>query len=248
MPDHAEPMTVDDGTDDPERILVVTAHPDDVDFAAAGSVAVWTDRGVEVSYCIVTDGDAGGSDRSISRAEMAAIRREEQLQAARAVGVDDVTFLGFPDGRVTAGLELRAAITRVIRTVRPGRVVAQSPERNWARIYASHPDHLAAGEAAACAVYPDARNPFAFPELLEEGLTEHTVPELWIMATERANRVVDATDAYDRKLTALRSHVSQVGAGDHLDDLLSGWMGGTASAAGLPPGRMAEAFHVVDTA
>ena len=248
MPDHAEPMTVDNGSDDPERILVVTAHPDDVDFGAAGSVAVWTGRGIDVSYCIVTDGDAGGSDQSLPRAEMAAIRREEQLQAARTVGVDDVTFLGFPDGRVTASLELRAAISRVIRLVRPDRVVSQSPERNWERIYASHPDHLATAEAAACAVYPDARNPFAFPELLDEGLEPHTVPELWIMATERANRVVDATDAYDRKLTALKSHRSQVGDGGHLDELLRNWMTGTALAAGLPEGRLAEAFHVVNTA
>ena len=241
-------MTVDDGTDDAGRILVVTAHPDDVDFGAAGSVATWTARGVEVSYCIATDGDAGGSDHSITRAEMAAIRREEQLAAARAVGVDDVTFLGFADGRVTPSLELRAAISRVIRRIRPDRVIAQSPERNWERIYASHPDHLATAEAAACAVYPDARNPFAFPELLEEGLEPHTVPELWIMATERANRVVDATDVYPRKLAALKSHVSQVGDGEHLDELLRGWMSGTALAAGLPDGRLAEAFHVVQTA
>ena len=243
-----EPMAVDDGSADVERILVVTAHPDDVDFGAAGSVATWTGRGIEVSYCIATDGDAGGSDQSISRAEMATIRREEQLQAARTVGVTDVTFLGFADGRVTASLELRSAISRVIRRIRPDRVVAQSPERNWGRIYASHPDHLATGEAAACAVYPDARNPFAFPELLAEGLEAHTVPELWVMATERANRVVDATDAYPMKLAALKSHASQVGDGAHLDELLTGWMGGTALAAGLPEGRLAEAFHVVNTA
>lgn len=242
------PITIDDGLNDPERILVVTAHPDDVDFGAAGSVATWTARGIEVSYCIATDGDAGGSDHSITRAEMAAIRREEQLAAARAVGVTDVTFLGFPDGRVTPSLELRAAISRVIRIVRPDRVVAQSPERNWTRIYASHPDHLATGEAAACAVYPDARNPFAFPELLAEGLEPHTVPELWVMATERINRVVDATDVYHHKLEALRSHTSQVGNGEHLDELLQGWMSGTAAAAGLPEGRLAEAFHVVHTA
>ena len=247
MPDRSEPLTIDDGTDDVSRILVVTAHPDDVDFGAAGSVATWTGRGIDVSYCIATDGDAGGSDHSITRAEMAAIRREEQLEAARAVGVTDVTFLGLPDGRVTASLELRAAITRVIRSVRPGRVVTQSPERNWARIYASHPDHLATGEAAACAVYPDARNPFAFPELLEEGYEPHTVPELWIMATERADRAVDATEHFDLKLAALRSHRSQVGEGDHLRDLLTNWMSGTALAAGLPDGRLAEAFHVVSS-
>ena len=248
MSERVEPLTVDDGSEDVGRVLVVTAHPDDVDFGAAGSVATWTGRGIEVAYCIATDGDAGGSDHSITRAEMAAIRREEQLAAARAVGVTDVTFLGFPDGRVTASLELRAAITRVIRLVRPDRVVCQSPERNWERIYASHPDHLATAEATACAVYPDARNPFAFPELLAEGLDEHTVPEMWIMATERANRVVDASDVYPQKLAALRSHKSQVGEGEHLDELLRGWMGGTALAAGLPEGRLAEAFHVVSTA
>jgi LmbE family N-acetylglucosaminyl deacetylase len=243
-----QPLLVGAGIEGMERILVVTAHPDDVDFAAAGSVAVWTQAGIDVAYCIATDGDAGGSDRSISRSEMAVIRRREQTEAAAKVGVTDVTFLGFPDGRLLPDLELRCAISRVIRRFRPDRVVAQSPERNWARIYASHPDHLAAGEAALCAVYPDARNPFAFPELLEEGLEPHTVPELWVMATERADRVVDATAAFGRKLAALRSHRSQVGEGEHLEDLLTNWMSGTALAAGLPEGRLAEAFHVVDSA
>jgi LmbE family N-acetylglucosaminyl deacetylase len=240
-----QPLAVGAGLEGVERILVVMAHPDDVDFGAAGSVALWSDSGIEVAYCIATDGDAGGSDRSISRADMAAIRQREQREAAEVVGVSDVTFLGFPDGRLYADLELRKAITREIRRVRPDRVVTQSPERNWARIYASHPDHLAAGEAAICAVYPDARNPFAFPELLEEGLEPHTVPELWIMATERADRVVDTTEYFEAKLAALRSHRSQVGDGDHLSDLLTNWMSGTALAAGLPDGRLAEAFHVV---
>jgi LmbE family N-acetylglucosaminyl deacetylase len=241
-------MTVGAGTDGVERILVVTAHPDDVDFGAAGSVAVWTTAGVEVAYCIATDGDAGGSDTSIPRPEMAALRRQEQTEAARIVGVTDVTFLGFPDGRVMPDLDLRRAIAGSIRRFRPDRVVAQSPERNWARIYASHPDHLATGEAAACAVYPDARNPFAFPELLEQGLEPHAVPEMWIMATERADRAIDATEHFDRKLAALRSHRSQVGDGADLDGLLRSWMSGTALAAGLPDGRLAEAFHVVATA
>ena len=164
MPDsHFLPsLTADAGTEDIERILVVTAHPDDVDFGVAGSVAAWTDAAVDVAYCIATDGDAGGSDRSVSRADMAVLRREEQTEAAKVVGVTDVTFLGFPDGRLQPDLALRRAISGVIRRFRPDRVVAQSPERNWSRIYASHPDHLAAGEAAICAVYPDARNPFAF--------------------------------------------------------------------------------------
>jgi len=201
-----------------------------------------------VAYCIATDGDAGGSERTVSRADMAATRPREQRAAAAEVGVTDVTFLGYPDGRLTPTLDLRRDISRVIRRFRPDRVVAQSPERNWARVFASHPDHLAAGEAAACAVYPDARNPFAHPELLEvEGLEPHIVPELWIMATERADRVVDATAQFDRKLAALRSHRSQVGDGAHLQQLLRSWMAGTALAAGMPDGRLAEAFHVVHT-
>jgi LmbE family N-acetylglucosaminyl deacetylase len=201
-----------------------------------------------VAYCIVTDGDAGGSDRTISRAEMADIRRREQREAAAHVGVTDVTFLGYPDGRLTPSLDLRRDISRVIRQFRPDRVVTQSPERNWERIYASHPDHLAAGEATASAVYPDARNPFAHPELLDEGLEPHTVPELWMMATKRPDRVVDVTEQFDLKLAALRSHRSQVGDGDHLEGLLRDWMSGFARAAGLPEGRLAEGFQVVNTA
>ena len=134
------------GSEGVGRILVVTAHPDDVDFGAAGTVATWTAAGIEVAYCIATDGDAGGSDRSVSRADVAALRREEQTDAAKAVGVSDITFLGFPDGRLEADLALRRAISRVIRQFRPDRVVCQSPERNWMAIYASHPDHMAAGE------------------------------------------------------------------------------------------------------
>jgi LmbE family N-acetylglucosaminyl deacetylase len=132
--------------------------------------------------------------------------------------------------------------------VRPQRVVTHSPERNYARIYASHPDHLAVGEAALCAVYPDARNPFTHTELLaDEGLAEWAVPEVWLMATE-ADRWVDVTDTYDAKLSALRAHVSQTAHMDDLDDRIRGWLTAQATAAGLPDGRLAEAFRVVDTA
>ena len=149
-------------------MLVVTAHPDDVDFGTAGTVAAFTRAGLEVTYCIATNGDAGGSDRAMSRADMAALRQGEQRAAAAEVGVTDVRFLGHPDGRLLPTIELRRDISRVIRQVRPERVLCPSPERRWDFIYASHPDHLAAGEAAVCAVYPDARNPFAHPELLAD--------------------------------------------------------------------------------
>ena len=233
---------------DPERILVVTAHPDDVDFGVAGSVATWTAAGIEVTYCIVTDGDAGGSDVELPRDEMARIRRAEQVAAGAVVGVHDVRFLGYPDGRLAPTLELRRDISRVIRQVQSRRVVTQSPDRFWDRIYASHPDHLAAGEAAVCAVYPDARNPFAHRELLEgEGLEPWTVAELWLMAHRDVDVHVDTTDVIDKKVAALRCHASQLAEPAAMDGMMREWGALVAARVGLPEGRTAEAFKAVDT-
>jgi LmbE family N-acetylglucosaminyl deacetylase len=231
------------------RALVVTAHPDDVDFGAAGTVSTWTAGGVEVVYCICTDGDAGGFDPAVDRADIPGIRRAEQEAAAKAVGVHDVRFLGYPDGRLHATVELRRDISRVIRQVRPQRVLIQSPERNGARVGASHPDHLAAGAAAMAAVYPDARNPFAHPELLaDEGLEEWAVAETWVMAHPENNHHVDITDLFDVKLAALRAHASQTAHMDGLEARLREWFGASAVAAGLAEGRLAERFFVVSTA
>jgi LmbE family N-acetylglucosaminyl deacetylase len=227
------------------RVLIVTAHPDDVDFGTAGTVAAFTKAGLEVTYCIATDGDAGGSDRAVSRADMAVIRRREQRAAAAEVGVTDVRFLGHPDGRLQPTIELRRDISRVIRQVKPERVLAQSPERRWDFIFASHPDHLAAGEATVCAVYPDARNPFAHPELLEEeGLEPWTVNELWIVGVPGSNMAVETTSTIDRKVAALLRHPSQIhdaaGVTARVMD------GGRAAGreAGLPDGSTAELFRV----
>ena len=164
-----------------KQILVITAHPDDVDFSAAGTIARWTDAGIKVSYCVVTDGDAGGYDPAIPRDEIPALRRAEQTAAASAVGVSDLRFLGYPDGLVEATIGLRRDLARVIRQVRPDRVLCPTPERNYIRMPPSHPDHRAVGSAALDAVYPDARNPFTFPELLaDEGLEAWTVREVWM--------------------------------------------------------------------
>jgi len=235
--------------DEVERVLVVTAHPDDVDFGAAGSVARWVDAGAEVAYCIVTDGDAGGFDPTVPRAEIPVIRRAEQTAAAKAVGVSDLAFLGYPDGRLELSLDLRRDISREIRRLRPRRVVVQSPQRSYARIYASHPDHLVAGEAAICAVYPDARNPFAHVELLaDEGLEAWTVEEVLIMGGAESDVFVDITETFDRKLEALLSHVSQHQDPDALHERMRGWGQMNAAAGGLPEGRVAEAFRYVSTA
>jgi LmbE family N-acetylglucosaminyl deacetylase len=230
-----------------ERILVVTAHPDDVDFGAAGSVATWTDQGIDVSYCICTDGDAGGADTGVPRHEMPKLRREEQTKAAAVVGVSDLHWLGFPDGMLESTLELRKAIARVIRIVRPDRVVCQSPERLLSRIYASHPDHLAAGDATISAVYPDSRNAWSFPELLDQGHAPHTVPELWLMAREQPNVFVDTTTAIDRKVEALLCHRSQMPDPDRMPELIKGWARAMAERAGFGPDRYAEGFERVET-
>jgi LmbE family N-acetylglucosaminyl deacetylase len=201
------------------RVLVVAAHPDDVDFGSAGTIATWADDGLEVSYCIVTD----------------------------------VEFLGYPDGRLTVSLELRRDLTRVIRQRRPDRMMIPSPHRDLRNVYVSHPDHQAAGEAALCAVYPDARNPFAHPELLtEEGLEAHTVPEVWVVSSRdsadyRANCYVDITDTFDRKIAALRAHTSQTAHMTGLEERIRAWGSRQAQAAGLPAGRLAEGYLVLDT-
>jgi LmbE family N-acetylglucosaminyl deacetylase len=185
----------------------------------------------------------------VPRAEIPGIRRAEQEAAAKVVGVSDVRFLGYPDGRLEVTLDLRRDIARDIRRVRPQRVVCQSPERNWQRIYASHPDHMAAGEATICAVYPDARNEFTFTELLrDEGLTAHAVPELWVMSGKEPNRFVDITGTIDRKIAALRAHESQMTDADAMEERVRGWTAMTAKSGGLPDGSFAEAFQVLDTA
>jgi LmbE family N-acetylglucosaminyl deacetylase len=230
-----------------ERILAVTAHPDDVDFGLAGTVATWTDAGIEVSYCIVTSGDAGGFDPTVPRGDIAGIRQAEQRAAAAAVGVTDVRFLDYPDGQVEVSLNLRRDIARVIREVRPQRLISQSPERHMSRIPAAHPDHIAVGEATMCAMYPDARNPFAFMAELSE-LEAWTVLETWVTGMERVNHYVDVTDAFDRKKAALLEHKSQIKSPEDLDKLLRWWLGSNAEAAGLADGRLAEAFWVIDTA
>ena len=233
-----------------DRVLCVLAHPDDVDFGSAGTIATWTDAGTEVVYCLVTDGDAGGFDDT-PRDRMGPLRREEQTAAAAQVGVTELHWLGYPDGRVEQTLDLRRDISRVIRQVRPDRVVTTSPERMWDRVGASHPDHMTVGEATMRAVYPDARNPFAFPELLaDEGLEAWTVSEVWLSASPRADHAVDVTDTAERKFAALESHVTQVAhqPEGQLREFVTGWMRQTARTHGLPEGRLAEAFHVVHTA
>ena len=232
-----------------ERALVVFAHPDDVDFGCAGTVATMTDAGIEVHYCVVTNGDSGGFDRDVARDEIPKLRQAEQRAAAKAVGVehDHVHFLDRVDGSVVADFDLRRDISRVIRQVRPQRVLTQSPVFNFRMPPASHPDHRATGQACLDAVYPDARNPFAYPELLrDEGLEDWIVREVWVMAHQTKDHYVDVTDTFDRKMDALRSHESQMQeTPDKLEQMLREWLGNWAREGGLEDGRLAEAFTVI---
>lgn len=233
---------------DVERVLVVVAHPDDVDFGAAGTIATFTDAGLHVTYCLITDGDAGGFDAAVDRSAIAGIRQGEQRAAAAEVGVSELIFLGYPDGRLTVSHELRRDISRIIRQVRPDRVLTSAPERNYRRLGASHPDHLAAGEATLCAVYPDARNPYAHPGLLAaEGLAPWKVREVWQLGSPHPNHYVDITDVAERKIAALKCHASQTPDMDVAEFVRMAFTA-QAAAAGFPEGRLAEGFHIFGTA
>jgi len=231
-----------------ERVLVVTAHPDDCDFGAAGTIALWTAKGIKVSYCICTNGDQGGEDPNVPREEMPKIRQHEQRQAGQVVGVSDITFLNYRDGWLVPTIELRKDIVRQIRISKPDRMIIQSPERNWDRLFASHPDHMAAGEAAIQAVYPDSRNPFAFEDLLKvEGLQPWRVKEVWVMSSQNPDHFVDISSTFDKKMQALHSHVSQTAHNENLENMVREWGEKNAAANNLPVGAVAEVFKIVNT-
>ena len=231
-----------------KRVLVISAHPDDSDFGASGTIAQWVKKGIEVAYVFCTNGDQGGEESGFTKEEMPAIRQREQRAAGAAIGVSDITFLNYIDGNLEATLGLRKDIVRQIRISQPDRMVCQSPERNWDRIGASHPDHLAAGESAIQAVYPDARNPFAFTDLLnDEGLQPWRVKEIWVSAFANPDHFVDITDTFDLKIKALQAHASQTGHNENLETMVREWGERNAAAAGFEQGRIAEAFKIVNT-
>ncbi len=228
-----------------ERVLVVMAHPDDCDFSCAGTLAGWTTAGIEVTLLCLTRGEQGAQpDADIST--IPALREFEQRAASGELGVKDVRFLdGHPDGSLTPTPDLVQEIVRVMRDVRPQRVIGQSPERNYDRIFGSHPDHLASGEATMRAAYPAVENPFAFPELLTEGLEPWKVSELWLVSHPTPDHGVDTTDHFDRKVAALKQHESQTGHRADLEEMLRGWGAMNAKTVDLPEGRLAELFKVV---
>lgn len=232
-----------------ERVLLIVAHPDDAEFWAGGTIAHWVKAGTSVTYCVLTDGDGGGFDPGVPRAEVPRIRRSEQQKAARLLGVTDVRFLGCKEGGLTSDdARLHRDLVRIIRQVRPQCVVTWSPEWNWSRFRSCHPDHRATGEIALRAIYPDAGNPFALPSLMEEeNLAPWTVSEAWLINSPSPDHYVDITDTFDRKVAAVNAHQSQVGNRNDLADELRRRIVANTRAAGLPEDRLAESFQIVTT-
>lgn len=226
----------------PEKVLVIAAHADDIEFGMAGTVARWTETGTQVTYCIVTDNSSGSNDPHMLRTELSRIREEEQIAAANVLGVAEVRFLNYPDGVLQPTLELRRDLTRVIRQVRPQVVVTLDPSLMFTpnNDYINHPDHRAAAEAAIYAVFPSSETRPIFPELLDEGLEPHRVQKVYLNLSMQPTLYVDVSSTWQRKVEALLCYKSQVG--EDVADMIREWDTRQGEAAGV---ELAESFRVI---
>lgn len=225
--------------------MVVVAHADDAEFGCSGTVAKLCAEGWEMVYVMCTDGSKGSSDREITEAELAATRREEQINAGKVLGLKDVVFLDYPDSYLQPTLDLRKDIAREIRRHQPDVVICQYPMRNLDGGFGvGHPDHLAAGEAALSAVFPTARDHMTFPDLLEDGFEPHKVAEAWIMGHPEPDHYVDITDSIDTAIHAIAAHVSQVDgrSAEDMRERMEEWRRRTGVGKGM---QFAEAFRKI---
>ncbi len=224
------------------QVMVVTPHPDDAEFGVAGTVVRWVSEGKDVIYVVCTNGDKGTSDMNIKPEKLMKIREQEQLAAAKLLGVREVIFLHHPDQSLEDTSEFRKEIVRLIRMYRPEVVVTADPYRR----YLWHRDHRITGQVTLDAVFPYARDHLAYPDLLEEGLKPHKVKEVWLWASEDANYRSDVTDTFDIKMAALRCHKSQVG--DNPSPERKKWLRQWAEQmAEGEDFKLAEAFHRVES-
>jgi LmbE family N-acetylglucosaminyl deacetylase len=236
----------DDKLPTPERVLVVAAHPDDIEFGAAGTVARWVGEGAALRFLLVTRGDKGSDDPATDVAALTAQREREQRAAATELGVERVDFLDEPDGQVEVSLRLRERITRAIRTFRPEVVMTHDPtvlfvNNEWV----NHPDHRAVGQVTVDAVFPTARDPLNFPEHIAAGLEAWKVAELFLWSTNEANQLVDIAETIERKIDALGHHASQF----HNFPDIARWVRRRSEELGERAGyRAAEGFRRVTLA
>lgn len=195
------------------RVLLVAAHPDDPEFSSAGTVARWVKAGIEVIFVVATSGDKGTPDKTMTNERLSSMREEEQRGAAARLGVTTVEFLRFGDGEMMPNLELRGAVTRMIRKYRPYAVMTHDPlTLFYNNEFINHPDHRAIGQATVDAIYPTARDPLQFPDQIQkEGLEPHKVKEIYLWGTDQPNVLVDISDGIEDKVEALKLHVTQVG-------------------------------------
>ena len=223
------------------QVMVITPHPDDAEFGVAGTIVHWVREGKKVVYVVCTNGNKGTSDINMNPDELAKIREQEQLAAAKLLGVSDVTFLRYPDQALEDTPEFRKEIVRWIRTYRPETVVTADPYRR----YIWHRDHRITGQVVLDAIFPYARDNRAYPDLLEQGLQPHKVKEVLLWASEDPNYRSDITDTFDIKMAALRCHKSQVG--DEISPDLKQWIIQRAKEnAKGEDFELAEAFHRVE--
>lgn len=226
---------------EPAYAIVVTAHPDDAEFSVAGTVARWVKEGKDVIYVVCTNGDKGTSDPDMKPGLLARIREQEQLAAARVLGVREVIFLRHPDQGLEDTPEFRKQIVRLIRMYRPEIVATSDPYLR----YVWHRDHRIAGQVVLDAVFPYARDVLAYPDLLLDGLQPHKVKEVLLWAADDVNYLSDITDTFDLKIAALRCHKSQVGhfSPRELEDGLREQHKRLAEGQTF---KLAEAFHRVE--
>lgn len=215
----SEPLT------QPMKILVIAAHHDDIEFGSSGTVARWIEEGADVIYVIVSDGGSGSNEPGVIREELSNLRKKEQLEASAAVGVSDVRFLGYSDGTLEPTMELRRDLTRIIRDVKPERVICSDPRTVFfGDGYINHPDHRAVAEAALYAVFPSSETRPIFPELLDEGYEPHKVSQLWVTLTLEPTHFVDISGTIDKKIDSLRAHISQLGEGEDFENNAGKWI------------------------
>ncbi len=224
--------------DSPKTVLVVAAHPDDPEFGCGGTLARWADQGCRIHYLICTAGDKGSKDLEMTSERLAALREGEQREAARRIGAADVVFMREPDGEFEPSLRNRERIARHIRELTPDVLVTHDP---WRR-YQLHPDHRNVGMCALDAMVA-ARDHLYIPQLFREGLMPHAVPEILLYGPDTANCWADISGSVDRKLDAIRAHVSQVTRIQELDDRIRERARQAGKAHGLP---LAEEFYRIE--
>ncbi len=226
----------------PESAMAIVAHPDDIEFSCAGTLARWAKSGARISYVLCTSGEVGISVPGMTREKAAEIREAEQRAAAAIVGAAEVIFLREPDGLLQPTLELRKKLVREIRRFRPEAVITGDPTVVWASDdYINHPDHRAAATAALDATFPAAGQPNLFEELEGENLKAHKVRKVFSQVWDKVHLLVSIDDTIDIKVAALRAHASQMNGWDP-EERIREWAAETAGDAGM---RYAEAFRVV---